>query len=198
MANQGSKILLRNRLQTGSRESNTRPQRLLLIKADLKFSTMPNPLDVTHLLRTLPSLLPPSTSSPLKAPTDAIAALVHTIHASLLFRLVQPALQETPGSAQEDDSIDDTASEITAVDDVEDTTEVENRLAPSWHARGEDGYAFEYRHGQSAMIFRVRVGRMGGRVQIDAMAEVGMAAGTRVLMHRTGRLIRFLSRLRIS
>ncbi|OCF42795.1 hypothetical protein I317_03397 [Kwoniella heveanensis CBS 569] len=49
----------------------------------------------------------------------------------------------------------------------------ENRLGEGWNSRGEESYTFQYRHGQSALSFRIRIGRMGGRVQVDAMAEDG-------------------------
>ena len=140
---------------------------------------MPDLLDATRILILLPVLLPPSTSSPLPNPTDAVAALIHAIHANLDFRLV-PSATPTPVTAAALDNvstqaeIDDGASETaTAVEAEDDTRASEGQLSAGWNARGEDSYVFEYRHPQSAMTFRVRVGRMGGRVQIDAMAEVG-------------------------
>lgn len=139
---------------------------------------MSDPLDTTVLLILLPTLLPRSTSSPFPHPTDAIAALVHTIHTNLDFRLISstttPITATTLEQRHAGGDIDDGASDTaTAVEAEEDTGPVEGQLPPGWNARGEDSYVFEYRHGQSAMTFRVRVGRMGGRVQIDAMAEVG-------------------------
>ncbi|WWD17489.1 hypothetical protein CI109_101930 [Kwoniella shandongensis] len=150
---------------------------------------MSNPLDTTTLLRSLPDLLPRSTTSPLPKPTDVIAALVHTIHTSLQFRLISPTSSSsdepniTSAAVAEisEGDIDDGASETaTAVDDQEqqDSEQVSGggsggRLGEGWNSRGEDGYSFEYKHEQSALTFRVRVGRMGGRVQIDAMAEDG-------------------------
>ena len=105
---------------------------------------------------------------------------MHTIHTSLGFRLIVPA-ETTPNptaaataESASDVDIDDGASETpTAVDAEEEAGTVEGQLLPGWNARGEDSYVFEYRHAQSAMTFRVRVGRMVGRVQIDAMAEAG-------------------------
>ncbi|KAK8864213.1 hypothetical protein IAR55_001459 [Kwoniella newhampshirensis] len=159
---------------------------------------MSDPLDTTALLRLLPDLLPRSTTSPLPNATDVIAALVHTIHTSLQFRLISPSSSsssssstsnqatssQTPSGDTEIDTstegdIDDGASETTtAVDQDEEPEAVGSntalaRLGEGWNSRGEDSYSFEYRHEQSAMTFRVRVGRMGGRVQIDAMAEDG-------------------------
>lgn len=141
---------------------------------------MSNPLEITSLLKLLGQLLPQSTSSPLPQPTDAIAALVHAIHTSLVFRLIPGSTPSTgpagPGerSRQADD---DAASETTtAVAQDEDGQQVpEGRLPEGWNSRGEDSYAFEYRHEQSSMTFRIRVGRMGGRVQIDAMAAVSFS-----------------------
>ena len=69
--------------------------------------------------------------------------------------------------------MDDGASDTdTAVDNDDDGTSVDNALNSGWNDRGEDTYSFEYKHEQSSMTFRVRVGKMGGRVQIDATAEV--------------------------
>ncbi len=142
---------------------------------------MPDPLDPRVLLILLPTLFPRSNSSPLPNPTDALAALVHTIHTTLDFRLVPSNITTAPTTAAVAENaaaeadVDDGASETTtAVDADEDTTFApEGQLPAGWNARGEDSYVLEYRHAQSAMTFRVRVGRMGGRVQIDAMAEVG-------------------------
>lgn len=139
---------------------------------------MPNPLELNSVLTLLSTLLPRSTTSPLPQPTDVIAALVHAIHTALDFRLVnqrQPpsTLPTTSNANSEDDAIDDGASETeTAVDNEEDTSQAEGSLGSEWNGRGEDSYSFEYRHAQSSLTFRVRVGRMGGRVQIDATAEV--------------------------
>ncbi|KAK4684785.1 proteasome inhibitor subunit 1 (PI31), partial [Tremellales sp. Uapishka_1] len=138
---------------------------------------MSNPLGAHSLLILLTTLLPQSTSSPLPHPTDAIAALVHTVHTALGFRLVSPLPASIPSSqtTETDPDIDDGASETpTAVEEETPVNEAaEGRLPEGWNARGEDSYAFEYRHEQSAMTFRIRVGRMGGRVQIDGMAEDG-------------------------
>lgn len=142
-------------------------------------------LDADALLLLLPTLLPLSTSSPLPHPTDSVAALVHTIHTQLGFRLLPsagqaaapeagpshaggPAEPETTGDNEDDDMSETT----TAVDPNEDTgSGVANVLPAGWNARGEDAYSFEYRHEQSSMTFRVRVGRMGNRVTVDGMAE---------------------------
>ena len=139
--------------------------------------SMPTLLDAHAVLIVLPTILPRSTSSPLPTPTDAIAALVHTIHTTLDFRLIPSNNISLTGAALDnrptEEDFDDGASETaTAVDIEEDVGATEGQLPTGWNGRGEDSYVFEYRHSQSAMTFRVRVGRMGGRVQIDAMAEV--------------------------
>ncbi|WVR07238.1 hypothetical protein IAU60_004279 [Kwoniella sp. DSM 27419] len=159
---------------------------------------MSDPLDTSRLLKVLPQLLPRGTSSPLPKPTDSVTALVHTIHTSLRFRLVHSDRVNVSGtgeastsSAQDagqdentDVDIDDGASETTTAVDADEAeqggdgpsnsrTSDENRLEVGWKDRGEDSYTFRYRHEQSAMSFHVRVGRMGGRVQVDAMAEDG-------------------------
>ncbi|KAL0250751.1 hypothetical protein I308_102967 [Cryptococcus tetragattii IND107] len=139
---------------------------------------MSGPLNTASLLSLLPTLLPQGTTSPLPQSTDAIAALVHTIHAALQFRLVSPAPQpaednfklEQPGYSGDND---DTMSEVTAVEQEDSSQPPAGRLAEGWNSRGEDSYSFQYRHDQSAMNFRIRIGKMGNRAQIDAMAEDG-------------------------
>ncbi|ORX36839.1 PI31 proteasome regulator N-terminal-domain-containing protein [Kockovaella imperatae] len=149
------------------------------------YFTMANPLDPGSLLDLLTALLPSTTSSRLSKPTDALAALIHAIHTALDFRLVRRpddeasaarSTSDATGPVEEKD-IDDTASETTTAVDQEDEEEArfsaENQLPSGWSDRGEDSYSFEYKHDQSSMTFRIRVGRMGGRIQIDAMAEDG-------------------------
>lgn len=143
---------------------------------------MSNPLDPVAVLALLQLLLPPGTTSPLPRPTDAVAALVHAIHAALGFRLAGAEngaqVDDEPGpSGSAGDDIDDAASETTTAVDPDEALPCAappgTVLPQGWNDRGEDAYSFEYRHPQSAMTFRLRVGRMGGRVQIDAMAEDG-------------------------
>jgi hypothetical protein len=165
---------------------------------------MPDPLDVNHILELLPTLLPRSTSSPLPHTTDALAALAHTIHTALHFRLIRPASPQATDSEEQEETqhdYDDGASETTtAVDQDEDEAEgegdVEGRLWTGWNHRAEDSYSFEYRHEQSSLTFRLRVGRMGGRIQIDAMAEVSSVLN-KWLMCRTAHHIPCLSWLGI-
>ena len=160
---------------------------------------MSNPIGARQLLQALPALLA-QTDWPLSQPADAAAALVHTIHIALGFRLISPAAPPRPsgpgdassggrgptstaapneesGDAENGDH-DDTQSEATYVNtdtgdtDPEGSGHVEGRLADDWNAHGEGSYVLEYAHEQSSMRFRIRVGRMGGLVQVDAMAAV--------------------------
>lgn len=142
---------------------------------------MSDPLNAASLLGLLPTLLPQETTSPLPLSTDAIAALVHTIHTALQFRLVSPAPQPADDSSKLEQlgsggDNDDAMSEVTAVEQEDNSQPPVGRLAEGWNSRGEDSYSFQYRHDQSAMNFRVRVGKMGNRAQIDAMAEVSVGA----------------------
>ncbi|GMK58008.1 hypothetical protein CspeluHIS016_0500400 [Cutaneotrichosporon spelunceum] len=143
---------------------------------------MSDPLASSALLALLVSLTPSvHASSPLPRPTDAAAALVHAIHTALDFRLI-PATrtQQDTDTAVQDEPIgpdaaadDDTQSETATAVDPDEGQPPANALPASWNARGEESYMFEYRHAQSAMMFRVRVGRMGNRIQVDAMPEDG-------------------------
>lgn len=138
---------------------------------------MSNPLETTRILSLLHQLLPQGTSSPLPQACDAIAVLVHTIHTALEFRLIPGSTPSTGANASSGtDTRDDTESEAaTAVERGGDGEAApEARLPEGWNSRGEDSYPFEYKHEQSSMTFRVRVGRMGSRVQIDAMAAVSL------------------------
>jgi len=94
---------------------------------------------------------------------------------------VRPDNEDNADAApQEQQDFDDGASETTtAVDQDEAEGDVEGRLWTGWNHRAEDSYSFEYKHEQSSMTFRLRVGRMGGRVQIDAMAEVRLRNKTK-------------------
>lgn len=142
---------------------------------------MADPLDLRALLALVSSLAPSvHGSSPLQRPTDAAVALVHAIHTGLGFRLVPstPTQHEAATGVQDEPTEadaggdDDARSETTTAVDPDEGQPPENVLPASWNARGEDSYMFEYRHAQSAMTFRVRVGRMGNRIQVDAMPEV--------------------------
>lgn len=143
-----------------------------------------------------PSASGPSTK--LLHPTDAVAALVHAIQTALKFRLVIPPGQVADDlgdrlgvndHTKDADGGDDTRSEAdTAVEDddegeagngseastvyVTNQEVVANILPQSWNARGEDAYTFSYKHEQSGMTFMVKVGRLGGRINVTGMAEV--------------------------
>ncbi|WWC89556.1 uncharacterized protein L201_004480 [Kwoniella dendrophila CBS 6074] len=150
-----------------------------------------NPFDPNNLFQLIPALLPKSTSSPLPKPTDSIAILIHAIHTSLRFRLIQDSntssvtqsVSQAPSSTTEEtgtggEDIDDGASETTTAVDAEENVSSEQQpqegiLNERWNERGEDNYNFNYRHEQSSLSFRIRIGKMGNRVQIDAMAEDG-------------------------
>ncbi|ORY32544.1 PI31 proteasome regulator N-terminal-domain-containing protein [Naematelia encephala] len=158
---------------------------------------MSNPLDPAHLITLISSILPRGTSSPLPRPTDALAALVHAIHTALNFRLVvtppadppnasssapSASVQDPPSAEDFDDGASETTTAVDQDEDLSSSPLPENSLAEGWNVRGEDAYAFEYRHEQSSMVFRVRVGRMGGRVQVDATAEDGAPHSLSVIL----------------
>lgn len=100
----------------------------------------PNPLSPIHLLSLLPSLLPSSTSPSLDSATDLLVSFIHAIHISLGFRL---------------------SSTLHNSDRV---------LARRWNAGGPDSYKLEYKHEQSSLTYLVRIGTLGERAMIDAMA----------------------------
>jgi proteasome inhibitor subunit 1 (PI31) len=110
-------------------------------------SSPPNPLSPLHLLSLLPSLLPSPSSSDTSAttpsissPSDLLVSLIHTIHISLGFRLSS-------------------------------TLHNSDRVLPRrWNANRPDSYKMEYKHEQSSLTYLVRVGMMGGRAMVDAMA----------------------------
>lgn len=98
-------------------------------------------------------------------------------------------MEEPEPEGDNNDDNDDTVSETaTAVDDepagqasssqnlaVSQEVIAGARLPSGWNSRGEDSYTFEYKHEQSGLKFIVRVGRMGGRVNVSGMAEVRLA-----------------------
>jgi proteasome inhibitor subunit 1 (PI31) len=101
-----------------------------------------NILDPSALLSLLPTLLPPSLSSP----QDAIAALLHTIMSTLGFRLI--ALDESSVSNLPSATI----------------------LPPQWNINGPSHYTFKYRHDQSSLHFVLNISKLGGRTLINAIA----------------------------
>lgn len=97
------------------------------------------------------SLLPtPQPGSPdLTAPIQAAAALVHAIHTSLGFRLVDPPPAATPEG------------------DAAASNELKNRLPLGWSATSTK---FKYRHEQSSLEFVINLVELGGRGMIAAVA----------------------------
>lgn len=145
-----------------------------------------------------------SSSASLSLPTDVVAVLVHAIQTSLQFRLInrgttsvsstatvtqdeEPSAE--PAQTDMDDETDNLSETETAVNDDSDeplTSTSTNpivsqesiqaaKLPVSWKERGEDSYTFEYKHDQSGLRFIVKVGRMGGRVNVSGMAEVSLS-----------------------
>jgi len=87
--------------------------------------------------------------------TSLIALLVHAIHTSLGFRQTRPA----PPTIDSDGN--------TSQDPLQ-----RNRVNKEWFESNskEESFAFEYRHDQSSLVFQVRIGRLGGRTVINAVA----------------------------
>lgn len=126
----------------------------------------PNPLRADSVLAVVPHLLP-NPISQLRAPADALALLIHGIHTAVGFRLTSPAAQ-SEGQGKDTD----TESEATAVNTEDEQPEQANRLGNGWNIHGEDMYAFEYKHEQSSLVFRIRIMKLGNRIQAVGAAEV--------------------------
>lgn len=96
-----------------------------------------------------------STSIILKNSTSLIALLIHSIHTSLGFRQTRPAppIIDSDGNTSQDSL-------------------QRNKLNKQWfdNSSNEESFAFEYRHDQSSLVFQVRIGRLGGRTVINAVA----------------------------
>ncbi|TFK76033.1 hypothetical protein BDN72DRAFT_786314 [Pluteus cervinus] len=107
---------------------------------------MPNDiLDPSALISLLPSLLPTS-SKKLQSSQDGLAALVHSVLSAVGFRL-------------------------TAVGDMQVTaSESINVLSAGWNKSGPDHYNFKYKHDQSSLEFVVKIGKLGGRTLVNAIA----------------------------
>lgn len=111
---------------------------------------MTNILDPSALISALPNFLPPSSSS-LRSPQDAVAALVHTSFSTLGFRLV---------------SITDHGTASGAFDG--------NVLPREWNQHAPSHYTFRYKHDQSSLEFIIKLSKLGSRIVINAIAaEVG-------------------------
>ncbi len=160
------------------------------------------PLSASALLGALPTLLPrpPTRSNPgFLHPTDALAGLVHAVHTALGFRYVpqqrgealqrrlderesvraeqEQQVQGRDGRQRDDDTFSETTTAVEPEGDGADARPAapqENQLEQGWNARGEDAYTFAYKHEQSQMRFTIRIGRMGSRISVMGMADVGL------------------------
>jgi proteasome inhibitor subunit 1 (PI31) len=105
---------------------------------------MPDILDPSALLSSLPNLLPPACI--LQSPQDAIVSLIHSAMNALSFRIV-------------------------GVDDTESITTYPNNILPEhWNAHGPGYYTLRYRHEQSSLGFVVKVTKLAARTMINAIA----------------------------
>lgn len=101
--------------------------------------------DPSALLAKLPTLLPPDAKL-LASPQDAIVALLHTVMATVAFRLI-------------------------AVDDASpSTSDLANILPREWHKSGPSSYTLRYKHDQSSLEFLIKVTKLGPRTLINAIA----------------------------
>ena len=105
---------------------------------------MPDILDPSALLSSLPNLLPPSCT--LKSPQDGIVSLVHSVMIALSFRIV---------GADDTDSI---------------TTYANNVLPEHWNSHSPGNYTLRYKHEQSSLQFVVKVTKLAARTIINAIA----------------------------
>ncbi|KAJ3818621.1 PI31 proteasome regulator N-terminal-domain-containing protein [Lentinula raphanica] len=108
--------------------------------------TSQNILDPSALIALIPTLLPPANRS-IQTPQDALAVLSHAILTSLGFRLI---------GVDETSITNDNASK--------------NVLPDAWNAHGPGGYTFKYRHEQSSLEFVVKLGKLGRRTVVNAIA----------------------------
>lgn len=96
-----------------------------------------------------------NTTATLSNSTSLIALLVHSIHTSLGFRQTrpQPPTIDNEGTTSQDPL-------------------TRNRITTDWFENNskEESFSFEYRHEQSSLVFQVRIGRLGGRIVINAVA----------------------------
>jgi PI31 proteasome regulator N-terminal len=109
-----------------------------------QYFIMPDILDPSALLASLPNLLP--TPCTLKFPQDAIVTLIHSTMNALSFRVV-------------------------GVDDSDSTTSYANNILPDhWNAHGPGHYTLRYRHEQSSLEFVVKVSKLAARTIVNAIA----------------------------
>lgn len=114
---------------------------------------MANPLLPDKLAPLLIELLP--VNAVLSNPASAIAALAHATHTSLGFRLTKPAPQAN-----------------NAGEEAQNELSQRNKLAGTWFERcsEDESFAISYRHEQSSLLFELRIGRLGGRIVVNAVA----------------------------
>lgn len=104
-----------------------------------------NVLDPSALTAKLPQLLPTNQKT-LRTNQDGVAALSHTVMTVLGFRLI---------------AVDDSAPAETYPDNV---------LPETWNVHAPGSYAFRYRHEQSSLEFILKLGKLGSRTTINAIA----------------------------
>lgn len=92
----------------------------------------------------------------IKNSTSLISLLIHSIHTSLGFRQTRP----TPPKI-------DSEGNNTSQEPLE-----RNKITKEWfnNCSNEESFYFEYRHDQSSLVFQVRIGRLGGRTVVNAVA----------------------------
>lgn len=132
---------------------------------------MTNLLDPSALLHVLPQLLPttPSSSEPqLRSPSDALAALIHTILTRLDFRLTGLA---------EDDRLPSSTTTATESESTPTSTS-SNKLPAEWNAKGPDHYSFRYKHHQSSLDYLVKIVKLGNKAVIHGIALQGSKTST--------------------
>ncbi|SPO26843.1 uncharacterized protein UTRI_04156_B [Ustilago trichophora] len=128
-------------------------------------------LDPSALLHVLPQLLPTTSSSfepQLRSPSDALAALIHTILTRLDFRLTGLA---------EDDRLPPSVTATTDSDSTPTSTS-SNKLPAEWNAKGPDHYSFRYKHHQSSLDYLVKIVKLGNKAVIHGIALQGSKTST--------------------
>lgn len=98
----------------------------------------------------------------LRNSTALIALLVHAIHTSLGFRQVRPVSPPPPSSNEDNNAT------------IQDPSQQQqrNKINQDWYEAksDEESFSFDYRHEQSALLFQIRIARLGGRTVINAVA----------------------------
>lgn len=109
-----------------------------------------NILDPAAVISKLPQLLPQGKKL-LQTQQDALVALVHSAMTALGFRLI-------------------------GIDDSPSLGSFENNVLPDgWNAHGPGSYTHRYKHEQSSLEFVLKLGKLGSRFTINAIAlEVRM------------------------